>query len=162
MGQERSAGTNTNRQNSTIRNREKQVYIEGSAARQLQGAPERVQRTGKQTLRTSAKSQHFNMGYMLVLVAAMTVVCTVLIGYVNLQADITSRIEHISSMESELNELKLSNDELYTGIISAVDLEEIKRIAIQELGMKYAKEGQVITYTGEGSDYVRQYSDIPE
>jgi hypothetical protein len=28
--------------------------------------------------------------------------------------------------------------------------------------MKYAKEGQVIEYEGEGNDYVRQYSDIPE
>ena len=54
------------------------------------------------------------------------------------------------------------NDETYTKIMSEVDLEEIKRIAIGELGMKYAKDGQVITYTGEGSDYVRQYSDIPD
>ena len=46
--------------------------------------------------------------------------------------------------------------------MSSVDLEEIKRIAISELGMKYAKEGQVITYSGEGSDYVRQYDDIPD
>lgn len=46
--------------------------------------------------------------------------------------------------------------------MSNVDLDEIKRIAIGELGMKYAKEGQVITYSGEGSDYVRQYGDIPE
>ena len=40
-------------------------------------------------------------------------------------------------------------------------LEEIKKIAINELGMKYAKEGQVIIYSGEGSDYVRQYKAIP-
>ena len=47
-------------------------------------------------------------------------------------------------------------------IMSSIDLEEIKRIAVSELGMKYAKEGQVIQYTGEGNDYVRQYSDIPD
>ena len=58
--------------------------------------------------------------------------------------------------------MKLENDETYTKIMSSVDLEEIKRIAINELGMKYAKEGQVITYSGEGSDYVRQYDDIPD
>jgi len=33
---------------------------------------------------------------------------------------------------------------------------------VNELGMKYAKEGQVVQYTGEGNDYVRQYSDIPQ
>ena len=58
--------------------------------------------------------------------------------------------------------MKLANDETYTKIMSSVDLEEIKRIAVSELGMKYAKEGQVVQYTGEGNDYVRQYSDIPQ
>ena len=60
-----------------------------------------------------------------------------------------------------MNDLKLANDEEYTKIMSSVDLEEIKRIAIEELGMKYAKDGQVITYSGEGNDYVRQYKEIP-
>ena len=42
------------------------------------------------------------------------------------------------------------------------DLEEVKRIAIQELGMYYAQEGQIISFNGEGSDYVRQTGDIPD
>lgn len=71
-------------------------------------------------------------------------------------------MEHISRLESELNELKLSNDEEYSRITSSVDLEEIRRIAIGELGMRYAKEGQIIGYSTEGSDYVRQFSDIPD
>jgi hypothetical protein len=74
----------------------------------------------------------------------------------------TNHIDTISSLESELNDKRLANDETYNKIMSSVDLEEIKRIAVNELGMKYAKEGQVIEYTGEGNDYVRQYSDIPE
>ena len=48
-------------------------------------------------------------------------------------------------MESELNSLKLSNDEEYSRITSNINLEEVKRIAIGELGMTYAAEGQVIT-----------------
>jgi len=103
-----------------------------------------------------------NLGYISFMVAALLVVCVVLIGYIKLQSDITNRITHISEMESELNELKLANDETYTKIMSSVDLEEIKRIAINELGMRYAGEGQVITYSGEGSDYVRQYDEIPD
>lgn len=103
-----------------------------------------------------------NLGYVSFMVAALLVVCIVLIGYINLQSDITNRITHISEMESELNDLKLANDETYTKIMSSVDLEEIKRIAINELGMRYAGEGQVITYSGEGSDYVRQYDEIPD
>ena len=35
-------------------------------------------------------------------------------------------------------------------------------MAIQELGMQYAREGQIITYNGEDNDYVRQTGDIPD
>lgn len=108
------------------------------------------------------KVSPMNLGYISFMIASVLVVCVVLMGYINLQSDITNRVTHISKMESELNNLKLANDETYTKIMSNVDLDEIKRIAIGELGMKYAKEGQVITYSGEGCDYVRQYGDIPE
>ena len=107
------------------------------------------------------KVSPMNLGYISFMIASVLVVCVVLMGYINLQSDITNRVTHISKMESELNNLKLANDETYTKIMSNVDLDEIKRIAIGELGMKYAKEGQVITYSGEGSDDVRQDGDIP-
>ena len=92
------------------------------------------------------KVSPMNLGYISFMIASVLVVCVVLMGYINLQSDITNRVTHISKMESELNNLKLANDETYTKIMSNVDLDEIKRIAIGELGMKYAKEGQVITY----------------
>lgn len=102
-----------------------------------------------------------NIGYVSALAAAIIVACVVLMCYVKLQSDITNHVTNISKLENELYELQLSNDEYYTKIMSSVDLEEIKRIAITELGMKYAKEGQVVNYTGEGSDYVRQFGEIP-
>ena len=82
--------------------------------------------------------------------------------YIGLQSDITNSIKNISRLESRLNTLKLDNDEEYSRITSNIDLEEVKRIAIQELGMKYAEEGQIVTVTGGGSDYMRQVADIPQ
>jgi len=79
-----------------------------------------------------------------------------------LQSDITNSIKNISRLESQLNALKLDNDEEYSRITSSVDLEEVKRIAIQELGMKYAEEGQIVIVEGGGSDYMRQMADIPQ
>ncbi len=61
-----------------------------------------------------------------------------------------------------MNSLKLDNDEEYSRITNSVDLDEVKRVAIQELGMKYAEEGQIVTITGGGSDYMRQVADIPQ
>ena len=71
----------------------------------------------------------------------------------------TNVTEHIASQESELNNLKVANDEELCRITSSVDMEEVKRVAIGELGMVYPQEGQIITYSSEGRDYVRKVSD---
>ena len=52
---------------------------------------------------------------------------------------------------------------LYYPMSTGRNMDEIKRIAIQEYGMTYATEGQIITYSdGGGNDYVRQLAPIPE
>ena len=68
----------------------------------------------------------------------------------------------VAAKESELNALKTENDEALSRIETSIDLEEIRRIAITELGMTYAGEGQIVEIPSEGSDYVRQYADIEQ
>ena len=51
------------------------------------------------------------------------------------------------------------------GVLTATDTltyneNEIRRIAITELGMTYAGQGQIVEIPDDGSDYVRQYADI--
>lgn len=82
--------------------------------------------------------------------------------YLSLQASISDSSKNIARMEKELNELKLDNDENYSRITSGVNLDEIRKIAIQELGMQYADEEQIVSFNGEGSDYFRQTGEIPE
>lgn len=102
-----------------------------------------------------------NPAYVLFLCVALIATGIILVNYIGLQSDITSSVKRISSLESELNELKLANDEEYIRVSSNVDLEEIRRIAIQELGMQYAEEGQIVTFSGDSNDYVKQMADIP-
>lgn len=163
-----SARTRTNRQNPKVTS-ERQMYVDGSAARKLQSVP--IKREKKEQIqepkpiprkKPQVRTSSMSIGYIIVLAVAILAVGYVLVGYVELQSDITNRTNNISQMESKLNNARLTNDEKYTKIMSSIDLEEIKNIAINELGMRYAKEGQVVTYSGEGSDYVRQYKDIPE
>lgn len=144
------------------------VYIQGSAVAKprLHTVPglqeEPVKKLSPRTRRNRARVLCMNIGSVLFLAAAMITAGFILTWYLTLQADITNSIEHISRLESELNTLKLSNDENYSRITSNINLEEVKRIAIQELGMGYAEEGQIISFHGEGSDYVRQTGAIPE
>ena len=147
-------------------NRSRTAYQYDSAARQLD-VREAVKKKPKKkisnaTRKNREKAVRMNFGYVMFLTLALCVTGYVLAGYIALQSDITSSTKHISRLENQLNELKMTNDEEYSRISSATDLEEIKRIAIGELGMTYAKEGQIITFSTEGNDYVRQLADIPE
>lgn len=71
-------------------------------------------------------------------------------------------MKNIAALEARLSELKAENDDEYNRVTTSVDLEKVREIAINELGMVYAKADQVILYNSQGSDYVRQYGDIPE
>lgn len=108
------------------------------------------------------KALYMNLGYVLFLIAALASAAIILISYIRIQSEIIISVKNIASMESELNNMKLSNDENYARAASSVDLEEIRRVAIGELGMRYAKEGQIINVSGEGNDYVRQLAEIQE
>ena len=97
-----------------------------------------------------------NLAYVLFLIAALCCTGVILVNYLQIQSEVTRKAEVIASLEKDLNDLRLSNDEEYNRILSSVDMEEIKRIAIGELGMTYAREGQIQTYTNEGNDYMRR------
>lgn len=103
-----------------------------------------------------------SFGYVLFLSFALLATGWILVGYIRLQSDITNSIKHIASLENELNDLKLANDEEYNRITSSIDLEEVRRIAIQELGMQYAEEGQIVVFESENNDYVKQVAPIPD
>lgn len=155
--------TNINRRQTPY---DRAEYVHGSAVRKLD-VQRRVQepprkRLSNATRKNREKAFYMNLPYVAFLVSALVIMGVVLVGYIRLQSEITSTVKNISKLESELNDLKLENDEAYSRITSSVDLEEIRRIAIGELGMSYAKEGQIINYSIDGSDYVKQFKDIPQ
>lgn len=137
-------------------------YVDGNAVRrQRREQDERRFREVKGGRKN--RRRHMSFGYMLFLCAAMVAVAIVATGYVSLRMQITNSVNSISTLESQLNELKQENDEKYNKANSSVDLDEIKRIAMEEYGMTYADENQIVTYSDEGGDdYVRQNEEIPQ
>ena len=125
-----------------------------SIQRQLEEVPRK--KLSNETRKNREKARHMSIGYVAFLVGALFTCGMVLTNYIQLQAELTNKMQRVSRLESELNAMKLENDENYNRITSSIDLEEIKRIAIGELGMTYAGEGQIITYTNEGNDYMRK------
>ena len=103
-----------------------------------------------------------SFGYMLFLSLAAAFSVLILVQYISLRSEIQGDSKRISVLESRLNTMRQDNDEAYSRAGGNLDLDEIKRIAIQEYGMTYAGEGQIITYSdGGGDDYVRQLLPIP-
>lgn len=146
--------------------RQRAFYVYGNAARNIQPERRSVERPNKPVnravRRNREKAKHMNPGYVLFLWAALIATGMILVYYIGLQSDITNSVKNISTLERRLNDLKVANEEDYSRITSSVDLEEIRRIAIQELGMQYAQEGQIISFASENSDYVKQMAEIPQ
>ncbi|MGN0168295.1 MAG: cell division protein FtsL [Acetatifactor sp.] len=140
--------------------RNRSEYVYGNTVRKIAPAvpfedvPERHPAPAVRKNREKARRMSF--GYVLFLAAAMCTAAFVLIHYIQLQGELTQKTKSVAAKEVQLNNLKVANDEEYNRITSSIDLEEIKRVAIGELGMIYAQEGQIVTYTNEKNDYMRQ------
>ncbi|MDD6283527.1 MAG: cell division protein FtsL [Oribacterium sp.] len=112
--------------------------------------------------RLRGKAVSVDAPFLFVLIAASLCTLALCFNYIQLQTSINYRMSSIEQKKQQLEQLKSENDALQSSIDTAVDLNEIYRIATQELGMVYAGNDQVITYNKTESEYVRQYEDIPE
>ena len=149
-------------------------YVDGNTVRRLEGEPEerrrkqlekerkeRQKKNRRVARRNQEKALRMSMGYVSFCTMAVLISCVVCVTYIQLQSDITSSMKHISTLESQITDLKADNDAAIKRIDLSTDLEDVKYKAIHELGMKYAGPGQIVYYTVEDSDYMNQYSDIP-
>lgn len=169
MAQTRRTGstrTNAKRENADRTGRqnryESNLYIYDNTARKLdvkrQLEEPRKKKLSNEARKNRDKAHHMNFGYLLFLAAALCTCGVILIHYIQMQSELTSRTKNVAKLQSELNVLKTENDEKYNRINGSIDLEQIRRVAIGELGMTYAKEGQIVMYTSGENDYMRKVS----
>lgn len=156
------------------RNEERYYYIEGNAARKLntvpqrevrpnrQPAPERERKTNARVERNAQRAKAFDLRYTMALVVATVFLFGACVNMLSLQADITEQRRQIALLESNLNELKDTNNETSKRLDSSVDLTKVYDFATQELGMVYPGNDQVVSYKASNPDYVKQFKDVPE
>ena len=150
-------------------------YVNGNTVRRLDAEPvrrERIDRTKIQeeqqkkrrrnaARRNRERALHMSKGYVAFLTLCVGVVAFAAVALVQIQSQVTQRMEHIAALESQITDLKADNDARYKEIITSVDLDYIKDVAINQLGMQYATEEQIIYYSVENNNFMDQYSDIP-
>ncbi len=142
-------------------------YTEGNTVRkydydvvrEMEKEPQK--KLSRQTHKNREKARFMNFGRVLFLTVSMCLAGVVLYGYLTLQSANTAAASEVAALESQLNSMKLDNDEEYSRIMSSVNMDEIKQRAIEDLGMQYAQEGQVIEVPCAMDDYVRQYKAMP-
>ena len=149
--------------------RKQNLYVDGSTARRLEVAPQKQKGIStKKTVSTKHKQARrekalpMNRASVLILAIASIVTVVLCVQYVQLQTEITTTLKSINAKEVELANLKEHNNETDKRINSFIDLNHIYQVATEELGMRYATKEQIAYYQSSGSEYVRQYKDIPE
>ena len=141
-----------------------EYYTEGNVVRKLESAyPQTWEEDSpsKKVRKNREKMLSMNFPYLVVLSAAMVVVLALCANYISVQSRLTSTIKEAQKNESNLEKLKDENDSAENMIATYLDLDHIKDVAMNKLGMVYAKKNQVITYEKTENEYVRQFDEIP-
>ena len=146
-------------------NRNRAAYqVDGNTVRRMEAMPDyrKERRDRRAAARNQAKALRMSKSYVVFLTMAVTVFGIFCGAYIKLQSDVTARMKKIASLESQVTDLKADNDEAYKRINTAVDLDAIKEKAINELGMFYATQDQIVYYSVDKTDYMNQYNEIPQ
>ena len=136
------------------------AYVYGNTARALRPVEEEVKSPRKlsnKSRKNIDRDTRMNPGFMAFLTLAMVVTGIACVRYIKLQSEVTTYVDKIASMEIELDSIKAENDDYESRIKGAIGLENIKKRAMDDLGMSYATDDQIVIYESDGTDYVRQY-----
>lgn len=151
-------------------------YINGTTVRELeaepvrreQRSPQEIEREKRKKRRQNAarrnrqKALYMSRGYVAFLSICVVISAFAAVTLIRIQAQMTHRMGNIASLESQIAELKADNDARYKRITTSVDLNYVKDVAINQLGMTYPTEDQVVYYRIDNTNFMDQYSDIPE
>lgn len=149
-------------------------YIEGSAARKRDvsyqyplpdyDAPEREKRQApKPQVRSNPRvltGISKKSLFVLTIAIAATLYCC--IEFIMLQNEVSKMESDIVTMEKTLNTMRNENNAGYEQINMVYNLDYVYDIAVNELGMVYPNNNEVITFDKTTESYVRQYADIPD
>ena len=138
-------------------------YVYGNTARALRPIEQEVRspkRVSTRSRRSIDRDTGMNPGFMIFMTLAMVLTGIVCVQYIRLQSSLTNYVSTLSAMEIELQQLRAENDDYESRIKGAIGLESIKKRAMDELGMSYATDDQIVVYNSDGTDYVRQFVSI--
>ena len=94
---------------------------------------------------------------LVVVTIAALVVCTV---FLKLNFQVQQQTYRVAVLQKEIDALHLMNEDAQKRLEDAADLYEVREKAAS-LGMGYPKEGNIVYYSVDDTDYMFQTGDIP-
>lgn len=153
------------------RKNEYMYYTDGNTVRRVQrqanvavpnyNEPERRREIHKRTYKNPNEGLTINIPYVMFLLVAACAIVISCMKYINLSSEIDKTSASIVSMENSVDTLKAQNDAVEYEIDSSVNMNEIIRIATEELGMVQVTEDSIRFYTSTEGEYMKQFSDVP-
>lgn len=151
-------------------------YVDGSTVRKIEQAPQRERSpqhrpTPKAAPRTVTKKQiskkadralAFNFNYTVFVVVSMMIMVAAFVAMLYMESVIDGQKNNINNLEATLETIENDNAAYKMTLDSMYTLEQIYDVASNELGMVYARKGQIVYYESADEDYVKQYQDVPE
>lgn len=126
--------------------------------REIVRKPRQVEKKRKYTAMKYAPSiDVFGFVGLMLVASILVVIC---VGYIRVFNEIKQTESETHVLNTELNNIKIANDNTENTLYSNLDLANIRKTAIEKYGMVYPYENQVITYNSITNGYVRQYGDL--
>ncbi len=109
-----------------------------------------------------AKSKCMSGIYAFTLAMAAVVTLVLCVQYLKVQTEIADKTQYISSLKQNITTLSSQNDAMDYSINGFIDIDNVYKVATEELGMVMASEDNVKIYESTEQEYMMQVSDIPE
>ncbi len=108
------------------------------------------------------KASRFGGLYTALITVAVAATLFTCVNYITLINNKSDNSKQITELQNQLSDIKAANDQTQLTIDTSVDYDYIYNVATEKLGMVYASPDQIIMYHSGESEYVIQYSNIPE
>lgn len=136
----------------------KNYYVEGNVVKKVREKENKNLRLVKVK---KTKKRGMSVFSFLSLLVFFSMLSYMAFNFLNAETSMQKNLASIEALERELKLISTNNEILNSKIEASIDLDEIKEVAINKLGMVYANKDQIIRYKKTESEYVRQYEDIP-
>ena len=130
------------------------------ARRMVWEEEERAKRTQRRMQRNRVRAMRMNRIYAIFLSLCVCVIFGICFQYIQLQSEASTLKSSITALQSDVNDLEADNEEMLQNIETSIDMGQILEYAMNDLGMTYPSEDQIVTYEADASDTLTQYAEI--